>query len=72
METRHCPHCESEIETAATGRVTCPICGLDPDLPRLAFDDGPAYFLAGDPRLEPISIAEPMLAAESVPPSVGA
>lgn len=72
METRHCPHCESEIETVATGRVTCPICGLGPDLPRLAFDDGPAYFLAGDPRLEPIPIAEPDAGPESLPPSVGA
>ncbi|HEX6656392.1 MAG TPA: hypothetical protein VF153_09295 [Candidatus Limnocylindria bacterium] len=28
------------------------MCGLDPDLPPLAyhFDDAPAFFLAGDPR----------------------
>jgi hypothetical protein len=71
METRQCPHCESEIETVATSGMTCPICGLDPTLPRLGFDDGPAYFLAGDPRLEPIPMAEPIQPAEAIPPSAG-
>ena len=52
MVTRQCIHCEAEIEVAAMDRVTCPVCGLDPDLPPLAyqFDDAPAFFLGGDPR----------------------
>lgn len=52
MVTRQCTHCEAEIEVAAMDRVTCPVCGLDPDLPPLAyqFDDAPAFFLGGDPR----------------------
>jgi hypothetical protein len=52
MVTRQCIHCEAEIEVPATSRITCPICGLDPDLPPLAyqFDDAPPFFLGGDPR----------------------
>jgi hypothetical protein len=52
MVTRQCIHCEAEIEVAVMDRATCPVCGLDPDLPPLAyqFDDAPAFFLGGDPR----------------------
>jgi hypothetical protein len=52
MVTRDCIHCEAEIEVAAMDHVICPVCGLDPDLPPLAyqFDDAPAFFLGGDPR----------------------
>ena len=49
MAIRHCPHCEFEVEWA-DGSRSGPVCGLDPSLPPLAFDDAPAYFLAGDPR----------------------
>jgi hypothetical protein len=61
MITRRCTHCEAEIEVPGDGRVTCPICGLDPDLPPYAvvFDDAPAFFLGGDPRREPIPIELP-------------
>ncbi|MGH2429002.1 MAG: hypothetical protein ACRDGV_08995 [Candidatus Limnocylindria bacterium] len=61
MIERRCPHCESEIEVLEARRISCPVCGLDPDLPRLAFDDAPAFFLAGDPRrLEPTPVGEPV------------
>ena len=52
MVTRQCTHCDAEIEVPAKARINCPVCGLDPDLPPLAyqFDDAPAFFLAGDPR----------------------
>ena len=52
MVLRRCIRCEADIEVPAENRVTCPICGLDPDLPPLnyRFDDAPAFFLAGDPR----------------------
>lgn len=52
MVTRQCTHCDSEIEVPAIDRINCPVCGLDPDLPplRYAFDDAPAFFMAGDPR----------------------
>jgi hypothetical protein len=52
MVTRNCIHCEAEIEVPARDRITCPICGLDPDLPPLTyrFDDAPPFFLGGDPR----------------------
>jgi hypothetical protein len=32
--------------------MSCPVCGVDPDLPPLAyrFDDAPSFFMAGDPR----------------------
>jgi hypothetical protein len=52
MAIRQCSHCDAEIEVPLTGRINCPVCGLDPDLPPLAyqFDDAPAFFLAGDPR----------------------
>jgi hypothetical protein len=52
MVTRSCIHCEAEIEVPALDRITCPICGLDPDLPPLTyqFDDAPPFFLGGDPR----------------------
>lgn len=50
MITRRCTHCEAEIEVLDQPHITCPMCELDPDLPRLAFDDAPAFFLAGDPR----------------------
>jgi hypothetical protein len=57
MVTRHCTHCDAEIEVPIKGRINCPVCGLDPDLPPLTyqFDDAPAFFLAGDPR-RPIAI----------------
>ena len=47
--------CESEIELAADSRV-CPVCGLDPDLPAVAFDDAPAFFLSQEPQLSPIPV----------------
>ena len=52
MVTRQCIHCDAEIEVPAKARINCPVCGLDPDLPPLAyqFDDAPSFFLAGDPR----------------------
>jgi hypothetical protein len=56
MVTRRCVHCEADIEMLDGSGTTCPICGLDPDLPKLAFDDAPAFFFAGEPRLEPIPI----------------
>lgn len=57
MVTRRCIHCEADIEVPAENRVTCPVCGLDPDLPPLTyrFDDAPSFFMAGDPRrVEPV------------------
>jgi hypothetical protein len=64
MITRSCTHCETEIEVPVEGRIACPICGLDPDLPPYAyiFEDAPAFFLGGDPRLEPIPVEVPALA----------
>jgi hypothetical protein len=52
MVTRHCTHCDSEIEVPPSDRISCPVCGLDPDLPplRYGFDDAPAFFMGGDPR----------------------
>jgi hypothetical protein len=60
MVTRQCIHCESEIEVPAVDRINCPVCGLDPDLPplRYAFDDAPAFFLAGDPRRVSFEVGE--------------
>ena len=57
MVTRRCIHGAAEIEVPAHERLSCPVCGVDPDLPPLAyrFDDAPAFFMAGDPRrYEPI------------------
>ncbi|HTE66894.1 MAG TPA: hypothetical protein VK736_11655 [Candidatus Binatia bacterium] len=65
MITRSCTHCETEIEVPVEGSITCPICGLDPDLPRFTygFEDAPAFFLGGDPRrLAPIPVEVPALA----------
>jgi hypothetical protein len=62
MVTRQCTHCEAEIEVPSRGRINCPVCGLDPDLPPLAFrfTDAPAFFLGGDPRrLQPIPVVAP-------------
>jgi hypothetical protein len=59
MVTRRCIHCEAEIEVPAQDRISCPVCGVDPDLPPLAyrFDDAPSFFMAGDPRrYEPIEV----------------
>ena len=52
MVLRRCIHCEADIEVPAENRVTCPICGLDPDLPPLnyRFEDASPFFLGGDPR----------------------
>jgi hypothetical protein len=60
MVIRQCIHCESEIEVPAGDPVNCPVCGLDPDLPPLrhAFDDAPAFFMAGDPRRVRFEISE--------------
>jgi hypothetical protein len=60
MVTRQCNHCDSEIEVPAVDPVNCPVCGLDPDLPplRYAFDDAPAFFMAGDPRRVSFEISE--------------
>jgi hypothetical protein len=55
MQVRRCAQCESEIELAADSRV-CPVCGLDPDLPAVDFDDAPAFFLSREPELAPIQI----------------
>ena len=52
MVTRRCVHCEADIEVPAEDRITCPVCGVDPDLPPLTyrFEDAPIFFMAGDPR----------------------
>ena len=52
MVTRRCIHCEADIEVPAQDRISCPVCGMDPDLPPLAyrFEDAPSFFMAGDPR----------------------
>ncbi len=52
MVTRNCNHCEAEIEVLSAAHASCPICGLDLDLPPLAsqFEDAPPFFLGGDPR----------------------
>ena len=57
MVTRSCVHCEAEIEVLDEVRTSCPICWLDPDLPRLAFVDAPAFFFSAHARLEPIRVA---------------
>ena len=56
MVTRSCIHCDAEIEVLDEVRTSCPICGLDPDLPRLAFVDAPAFFFSAHARLEPIPV----------------
>lgn len=56
MVTRSCIHCEAEIEVLDEARTVCPICGLDPDQPRLGFDDAPAFFFSPYARLEPIPV----------------
>lgn len=57
MIVRWCGHCESEIEVSAEARVICPVCGLDPSVAPLAFDDAPAFFLADAAREpEPVRI----------------
>jgi hypothetical protein len=54
--TRRCTHCEAEIEILDEAHISCPVCGLDPDLPSVRFEDGPAFFIGGDPRLpEPVA-----------------
>ena len=66
MVTRRCIHCEAEIEVPAHERISCPVCGVDPDLPPLAyrFDDAPSFFMAGDPRRsEPLEVAAPVTVA---------
>lgn len=55
MEFRRCTNCRSEIELPVESRV-CPVCGLDPDLPTIDFDDAPAFFLSREPALQPIAI----------------
>lgn len=55
MGFRRCTNCRSEIELSAESRV-CPVCGLDPDLPAIDFDDAPAFFLSREPSLQPIAI----------------
>lgn len=65
MVTRRCIHCEAEIEVPADDRISCPVCGVDPDLPALAyrFDDAPSFFMAGDPRrYEAIEVASEAIA----------
>jgi hypothetical protein len=67
MVTRSCIHCEAQIEVLDEARTTCPICGMDPDLPKLSFDDAPAFFFSPDDapafffspyaRLEPVRVA---------------
>jgi hypothetical protein len=57
MVTRSCIHCEAEIEVLDEARTTCPICGMDPDLPKLSFDDAPAFFFSPYARLEPVRVA---------------
>jgi hypothetical protein len=59
MVTRRCIHCEADIEVPADERISCPVCGVDPDLPPLAyrFEDAPSFFMAGDPRrYEPVEV----------------
>ena len=51
MVVRWCAHCETEIEVMADARVTCPSCGLDPDVAPLACDDGAAFWMTDDSQL---------------------
>ncbi len=46
MIIRRCVHCEAEIELLDAARATCPVCGLDPDLAKVSFEDAPAFFFA--------------------------
>jgi hypothetical protein len=55
MVMRWCGHCESEIEVSEDARVICPVCGLDPSVAPLAFEDAPAFFLA-ELDLEPVRL----------------
>jgi hypothetical protein len=50
MVMRWCAHCESDIEVMGDTYVTCPSCGLDPDIAPLAFEDAPAFWMASDPK----------------------
>ncbi len=56
MVTRSCIHCEAEIEVLDEVRTSCPICGLDPEMPKLAFEDAPTFFFSAPARLEPIPV----------------
>jgi hypothetical protein len=64
MVLRQCSHCQAEVEVPAVDQITCPVCGLDPSLPPLTytFDDAPPFFLAGDPRMASLEVAEPVVA----------
>jgi hypothetical protein len=55
MQVRRCAQCDSRIELVAESRE-CPICGLDPDLPAVDFDDAPAFFFSREHELAPIPI----------------
>lgn len=57
MVMRWCGHCETEIEVPDEQRMLCPVCGLDPSVLPLAFDDAPAFFLAPPvPEPEPVAV----------------
>lgn len=46
MITRRCAHCDTEVELPDSPASRCPVCGLDPDLPRATFDDAPPFYFA--------------------------
>lgn len=58
MITRRCAHCDAEIEIPDSRNSRCPVCGIDPDLPRATFDDAPPYYMSFEvteqPELEPV------------------
>lgn len=60
MITRRCAHCDAEVELPENRAVRCPVCGLDPDLPRATFDDAPPFYFAFEvaEELEPEAVAE--------------
>lgn len=46
MITRRCAHCDAEVELPESRASRCPVCGLDPDLPQVTFDDAPPFYFA--------------------------
>ena len=46
MITRRCTHCEAEVELPDSRASRCPVCGLDPDLPQVTFEDAPPFYFA--------------------------
>ncbi|HET9878607.1 MAG TPA: hypothetical protein VFQ81_04790 [Candidatus Limnocylindria bacterium] len=46
MITRRCTHCDADVELPQAHASRCPVCGLDPDLPRVSFEDAPPFYFA--------------------------